>query len=88
VLPPQRWISGLGAWRIRGVKSMNTEQTPERRPSEPGSSNERALLTRQDVDRLTAYKWRYSLESHGFSAGQATRLLFIKWLYARGAVGG
>jgi hypothetical protein len=67
---------------------MNTEQTPERRSWEPGSSDERALLTRQDVDRLTAYKWRYSLESHGFSTSQATRLLFIKWLYARGTVGG
>jgi hypothetical protein len=67
---------------------MNTEQAPERLPLEPRSSDERVPLTRQDVDRLTAYKWRYSLESHGFSASQATRLLFIKWLYARGTVGG
>jgi hypothetical protein len=43
-------------------------------------------LTRRDIDRLTAYKWRYSLETHGFSTAQAHRLLFMRWLYGRGAV--
>jgi hypothetical protein len=43
-----------------------------------------ANLSRRDIDRLTNYKWRYSLESHGFSTEQATRLLFIKWLHRRG----
>ena len=42
-------------------------------------------LSEQDVWRLTLYKWRYSLESHGFSTEQARRLLFLRWLYARAA---
>jgi hypothetical protein len=43
----------------------------------------RAALTAQDVRRLTLFKWRYSLESAGFSSNQAERLLFLKWLHAR-----
>jgi hypothetical protein len=43
----------------------------------------RAALTAQDVRRLTLFKWRYSLESAGFSSQQAEQLLFLKWLHAR-----
>jgi hypothetical protein len=43
----------------------------------------RAVLTAQDVRRLTLFKWRYSLESAGFSTHQAEHLLFLKWLHAR-----
>lgn len=43
----------------------------------------RAALTAQDVRRLTLFKWRYSLESAGFSSRQAAHLLFLKWLHAR-----
>ena len=43
----------------------------------------RALLTAQDVRRLTLFKWRYSLESAGFSSRQAEHMLFLKWLHAR-----
>ena len=43
----------------------------------------RAVLTAQDVRRLTLFKWRYSLESAGFSSRQAEYLLFLKWLHAR-----
>jgi len=43
----------------------------------------RATLTAQDVRRLTLFKWRYSLESAGFTPRQAGHLLFLKWLYAR-----
>jgi len=43
----------------------------------------RAALTAQDVRRLTLFKWRYSLESAGFTSQQAAHLLFLKWLYAR-----
>jgi hypothetical protein len=42
-----------------------------------------AALSAQDVRRLTLFKWRYSLESAGFSSRQAAHLLFLKWLYAR-----
>jgi len=50
--------------------------------SAPGASL-RATLTAQDVRRLTLFKWRYSLESAGFTSRQAAHLLFLKWLYAR-----
>jgi hypothetical protein len=47
------------------------------------SGGARAALTAQDVRRLTLFKWRYSLESAGFSSHQAEHLLFLKWLHAR-----
>jgi hypothetical protein len=47
------------------------------------SGGMRAALTAQDVRRLTLFKWRYSLESAGFSSQQAEYLLFLKWLHAR-----
>jgi hypothetical protein len=47
------------------------------------SGGTRAALTAQDVRRLTLFKWRYSLESAGFSSHQAEHLLFLKWLHAR-----
>lgn len=43
----------------------------------------RAALTAQDVRRLTLFKWRYSLESAGFTPRQAAHLLFLKWLHTR-----
>jgi hypothetical protein len=36
-------------------------------------------LSAQDVRRLTLWKWRYSLESAGFTTEQAEHLLFLKW---------
>ena len=65
--------------------------TPAQRPSSetspPGSAvareSFRAALTAQDVRRLTLFKWRYSLESAGFTSQQAGHLLFLKWLHAR-----
>lgn len=47
-----------------------------------------AFLSRQDVERLTNFKWRYSLEAHGFSSSQAARLLFVKWMYGQGKLQG
>jgi hypothetical protein len=47
------------------------------------SGSVRAALTAQDVRRLTLFKWRYSLESAGFSSRQAGHLLFLKWLHTR-----
>jgi hypothetical protein len=43
-----------------------------------------ARLTATDVRRLTFFKWRYSLESKGFTADEAKHLLFQKWLAACG----
>lgn len=53
------------------------------RTARPASGGVRAVLSAQDVRRLTLFKWRYSLESAGFSSHQAERLLFLKWLQAR-----
>jgi hypothetical protein len=53
------------------------------REARPASGGVRAVLTAQDVRRLTLFKWRYSLESAGFSTHQAEHLLFLKWLHAR-----
>ena len=51
--------------------------------SELARDSLRAALTAQDVRRLTLFKWRYSLESAGFTSRQAAQLLFLKWLHAR-----
>jgi hypothetical protein len=42
------------------------------------------------IRALTLWKWRYSLESQGFTAKEAARLLFLSWRYGRSqaAVGG
>ena len=53
------------------------------RTSRVASGGVRAVSTAQDVRRLTLFKWRYSLESAGFSSQQAEYLLFLKWLHAR-----
>jgi hypothetical protein len=42
-----------------------------------------AALNTDERWRLTLYKWRYSLESQGFSAEQARRLLFLRWLHGK-----
>ena len=64
--------------RTRGGASRPTVM-----PGRPASGGVRAVLTAQDVRRLTLFKWRYSLESAGFSSNQAEHLLFLKWLHAR-----
>ena len=77
---------------------MNEDRTaarwPRGRPTglAPGSGGRaRSVpppsLTSQDMRRLTLYKWRYALESAGFTADQAHRLMFLRWLHARRGVG-
>ena len=69
-----------------GAAPSSTAMPPREARLARGSA--RAALTAQDVRRLTLFKWRYSLESAGFSSRQAAHLLFLKWLHARrGPVG-
>jgi hypothetical protein len=65
---------------------MNKEEARLPGASEPTCDSGVPHLSHQDISRLTNYKWRYSLESHGFSSDQADRLLFMKWLYRHGVV--
>ncbi len=41
-------------------------------------------LSIQDIDRLLSWKWRYALESRGFSSQEALRLLFARYLVGTG----
>jgi hypothetical protein len=66
---------------------MNVDDAPVSPTANQPLATSIGHLTSRDIDRLTNYKWRYSLESHGFSSDQAARLLFIKWLYGRGRIG-
>lgn len=50
--------------------------------------SQRPPLTPAEIRRLTLYKWRYSLESSGFSADQVGRLLFLKWMVANSGIRG
>jgi hypothetical protein len=65
-----------------GSAGLRPTATPARE-ARLASGGVRAALTAQDVRRLTLFKWRYSLESAGFSSHQAEHLLFLKWLQAR-----
>jgi hypothetical protein len=38
-------------------------------------------LSDLDRERLTSYKWRYSLETHGFDRAQAARLFFLQYRF-------
>lgn len=46
------------------------------------------VLTPADVTRLTLWKWKYVLESHGFTPIQASHLIFLRILAERGDMGG
>jgi hypothetical protein len=49
-------------------------------PTEPQPST----LTLQDLERLTAFKRRYTLEALGFTPHQIERLTFLAWLARSG----
>jgi hypothetical protein len=40
-------------------------------------------LSPADLQRLTLFKWRYSLEAQGFSSPECDGLLFLRWLRVR-----
>lgn len=42
------------------------------------------VLERAELQRLTDWKWRYSLEAKGFDKETAQRLAFLTWLYVSG----
>ena len=69
----------------RTAASRSADERPRATPPAPAT---RPPLTSEDIRRLTLYKWRYSLESTGFTAEQVGRLLFLKWLYATSIVRG
>ena len=60
---------------------MSQEEAALTTSASPTADSGVPYLSSRDIDRLTNYKWRYSLESHGFSAVEASRLLFMRWLY-------
>ena len=39
-------------------------------------------LSLDDLQRLTLFKWRYSLQARGFAEEQVAQLLFLKWRWA------
>lgn len=45
-----------------------------------------APLSGAELDRLTLYKWRYTLEACGFAAAEVRLLLFVKWRHAHGRI--
>lgn len=73
-----------------GPAPPTSEGAAAGRPGDSGGrrAGTRPPLTSEDVRRLTLYKWRYSLESTGFTTDQVGHLLFLKWLYANCAVRG
>jgi hypothetical protein len=47
-----------------------------------GESDRAESLSAAELHRLTLFKWRYTLESYGFSDWQVDQLLFLTWLHA------
>ncbi len=43
-------------------------------------------LTKQEMHRLTLFKWRYQLTAAGFTPAQAARLSFWRWSWLTGRV--
>ena len=64
---------------------MNDERGQAQRGGIAYAPNAHAYLTADELWRLTLYKWRYTLESDGFSRDQAAHLLFLRWLHSRAA---
>jgi hypothetical protein len=60
------------------VPQQTDEETPEAR-----AGRHLRELGAASIRRLTLFKWRYSLESAGFTTREAQQLLFVKWLAAR-----
>jgi hypothetical protein len=52
--------------------------------TQPLSADALMYLTEQDRQRLYIFKQCYVLQADGFSAAQAARLCFIRWLYVKG----
>jgi hypothetical protein len=51
--------------------------------SHPSSESDRSeALSAAELHRLTLFKWRYTLESYGFSDWEVDQLLFLTWLHA------
>jgi hypothetical protein len=46
----------------------------------------KAVLTAQEVHRLTLWKWQYRLQSEGFTKREAEHLIFLAWRDAKGMV--
>jgi hypothetical protein len=64
---------------------VNDERNPAQRGGIAYAPVSNAYLSPDELWRLTLYKWRYTLESDGFSRDQAAHLLFLRWLHSRGA---
>jgi hypothetical protein len=47
-----------------------------------GESEHTEPLSRAELHRLTLFKWRYTLESIGFSDWEVDQLVFLTWLHA------
>jgi hypothetical protein len=56
------------------VRSVSSRQSGESEHTEP--------LSTAELHRLTLFKWRYTLESYGFSDYEVDQLLFLPWLHA------
>lgn len=54
---------------------------------QPITAAAKALLTAQEIHNLTIYKWRYALESEGFTSQEAGRLIFLRWRILTGKLG-
>jgi hypothetical protein len=47
-----------------------------------GEREQAEQLTPAELHRLTLFKWRYTLESYGFSDWEVDQLVFLTWLHA------
>ena len=71
------------------IAEPNSSPTSDDAPSStPASILEDSPLSADELYQLTLYKWRYSLEAHGFDQEEVRKLMFLKWLSASRRVQG
>ncbi len=65
-----------------------SDRADRRTPANDAGSSVFPLLTVEDERRLSLYKTRYALEATGLTREQVNRVLFLRWLHARGGPDG
>ena len=68
------------ALRVEQEGVMRRERRAATRRARPHTGE----LSGEELAQLTAFKWRYMLETVGFSETEANRLIFIRWLRQSG----
>jgi len=63
---------------------MIAQSPAKSRRATSGHPSPTAVLSVEELHQLTLFKWRYALESAGFTGREVQDLAFLGWLRAKG----